>query len=195
MSDPTGWPDEAREAVVAAMAARNRPGTAVINDHQRAADNAKLRAVYLDLTDAALAALAPFVAAHAAALAQARKEGREEAATLVMPQNDPADWTEYARTRAKAAAVIRAKAQEMAQEWIVSQATDGSEDEIATLEQRYKAKARRDALEEAARIAERAIPSANPPRTDGYGNHVAGERHAARRIAAAIRAKAQEAGP
>ena len=55
------------------------------------------------------------------------------------------------------------------------------------------AQARRDALEEAVVIAERAIPTANPPRIDGYGHHVAGERYAAEQIAAAIRAKAQEA--
>jgi hypothetical protein len=57
------------------------------------------------------------------------------------------------------------------------------------------AQAKRDGMEAAAVIAQRAIPSADPPRTDRYGDHVAGERHAARRIVAAIRAKAREPAP
>ena len=37
-----------------------------------------------------------------------------------------------------------------------------------------------------------AIPTANPPRTDGYGNHVAGERYAAEHIASRIRARGRQ---
>jgi hypothetical protein len=46
-------------------------------------------------------------------LAQAKREGMEEAAALIMPQNDPSDWTEYAHAHAEAAAAIRAAAKEV----------------------------------------------------------------------------------
>ena len=131
-SDPNGWPDEAYEAVAKAIHIRRYMVPMFSDDARYCAA----------LADAALTALAPFVAAREQAaykagwsdreddllaghqrigtldamLAQARREGMEEAARIA----DPSRWypTDTAIDRARkgareyVAAAIRAKAQE-----------------------------------------------------------------------------------
>jgi hypothetical protein len=87
MTDPNGWPAHAREAVRAAIY-----DTLVLSDPWACAD-------------AALAALAPFVAAR---LAEARREGMQEAAAFV---EDGADGYAGRDTRPQIAAAILARAE------------------------------------------------------------------------------------
>jgi hypothetical protein len=47
-----------------------------------------------------------------AAIKAAEARGMERAAALIMPKNEPNDWTEYAHIRADAAAAIRAGVEE-----------------------------------------------------------------------------------
>lgn len=150
MTALTGWPDEAREAVAKAIYQRHHKGLRNVWHWDNAGldiEHPGVRGVYLAQADAALAALAPFVAtrveaaavamrdaaieiadacgAHdaaleiegihtstdalAAALAQARREGMEEALTIA---REAQSFVVYERI----AAAIRAKAQEAGNE-------------------------------------------------------------------------------
>jgi hypothetical protein len=73
-SDPNGWPDEAREVVGRAMRQAQYKDRLLSSDW-----DSWQEAYWLDQANAALAALAPFVAA---ALAQARRDAMEEAAAM-----------------------------------------------------------------------------------------------------------------
>jgi hypothetical protein len=128
-SDPTGWPDEAREAVAKAIYQRHHKGIRNVWHWDNAGldiEHPGVRDVYLAQADAAFAALAPFLAA---ALAQARRETWVKAARVAalegVTASGQAEETEsdnpsmpYHEGRADAAAsivaAIRAKAREAA---------------------------------------------------------------------------------
>jgi hypothetical protein len=101
-SDPNGWPDEAREAMGRAM---NIADGYDAEGWEKWADQL-WRPKYKAHIDAALSALAPFVAA---ALAQARRDALEEAARIA--EETGAGWFDQRTFTAQTiAAAIRAKA-------------------------------------------------------------------------------------
>jgi hypothetical protein len=112
-SDPSGWPDEVREAVARA-----------INEHDLDAPewadaDAEWHGILLAEADAVLVALAPFVAA----LAQARRDALEEAAQIVreheahIPTLKARDYPDdMGRLIDDIEAAIRAKAREAGDE-------------------------------------------------------------------------------
>ena len=108
MTAPNGWPDEAREVVGRAMRQAQYKDRLLSSDW-----DSWQEAYWLDQANAALAALAPFVAV---ALARARKKGMEEAAQIAAERaNALCDFGKHVRAAGaeEAAKDIRAKAQEV----------------------------------------------------------------------------------
>jgi hypothetical protein len=81
MTDPTGWPDEAREAMAKAIYQRHHKGLRNVWHWDNAGldiEHPGVRGVYLAQADEALASLAPFVAARVEAAAVAMREANDE---------------------------------------------------------------------------------------------------------------------
>ena len=111
-ADPTGWPDAARDAVVRAIEPPAFRAVVQIQNNDWFPGTLPLAKEQAAL---ALAALAPFVAA---ALAQARREGMEQAADFLRDYACSSGVTHknVLHSLFRAEAALRAKAQEAGDE-------------------------------------------------------------------------------